>query len=202
MPKNKLENCRPICTLCVVAGLDFDAVVKTYYGTLYRFALSLSRNDTEARDLTQQTFYIWATKGQQLRDESKLKPWLLRTLHREFLGARRHEVRFPHVEFSSVAHELPKIPPPVGEEMDGETVMQALMQVEEIHRAPLTLFYLEDFSYKQIAEALDIPAGTVMSRLARGKAQLRQLIAIEAERREDKMVSLKAGVGEGEMGHG
>ena len=185
-----------------MADLDFEAVVTMYHGTLFRFALSLTRNETEARDLTQQTLYIWATKGQQLRDESKLKPWLLTTLHREFLSTRRHETRFPHVEFSSVAHELPKVPPAFVDQMDGQTAMDLLVQVDEIYRAPLTLFYLEDLSDREIAETLDIPTGTVMSRLARGKAHLRQLMAVEEQRHEGKTVPLRAGVGEGNDGHG
>jgi RNA polymerase sigma-70 factor (ECF subfamily) len=96
-----------------------------------------------------------------------------------------------------VAHELPKVTPDMVEQMDGQTVLEALMQVEEIHRAPLTLFYLEDLSYKEIAEALDIPAGTVMSRLARGKAQLRQLMAVEEQKGGETGAAIKAGIGEG-----
>lgn len=185
-----------------MADVDFEAVVKLYYGTLYRFALSLTRNDSEARDLTQQTIYVWATKGAQLRDASKLRPWLFTTLHREFLGTRRHEARFPHVEFSSVMHELPKVAPAMVDQMDGQSVMAALMQVDEIHRAPLTLFYLEDFSYREIAEALDIPTGTVMSRLARGKAQLRQLMEVKERPRDEKARPLPVGVGIGDVNHG
>jgi RNA polymerase sigma-70 factor (ECF subfamily) len=57
---------------------------------------------------------------------------------------------------------------------DGATVLQILREVEEPFRAPLTLFYLEQFSYQEIADMLEVPIGTVMSRLSRGKAQLRQ----------------------------
>jgi RNA polymerase sigma-70 factor (ECF subfamily) len=158
--------------------LKFEQVVNRYYGTLYRFAYSLTRNEAEACDLAQETCYIWATKGYQLRDATKLKSWLFTTLHREYLSARRHEVRFPHHEVSSVAHELPPLPPEVVDRMDGGTVMQTLLQVDEIYRTPLMLFYLEDLSYKEIAETLDVAIGTVMSRLARGKERLRELLAV------------------------
>jgi RNA polymerase sigma-70 factor (ECF subfamily) len=57
-----------------------------YYEPLYQFAFSLARDEADACDLTQQTFCIWAAKGHQLRDASKVKTWLFTTLHREFLG--------------------------------------------------------------------------------------------------------------------
>ena len=55
-----------------------------YYRPLYQFAFTLTRDEADACDLTQQTFYIWARKGHQLRDQSKVKTWLFTTLHREF----------------------------------------------------------------------------------------------------------------------
>lgn len=173
-------------------GTDFESIVDQYYQPLYRFALSLTRAESEAFDLTQQTFYLWATKGHQLRDKSKLKSWLFTTLHREFLGSRRRGSRFPHHEVSSVEHQLPVVAPTVVREMDGATVMNTLLEVEELYRAPLMLFYLQDHSYKEIAEILDVPIGTVMSRLARGKDQLRSLVADQADRGRKKIVPLNA----------
>ena len=157
--------------------LDFDQLVSDYYQPLYRFALSLAEREAEACDLTQQTFFLWASKGQQLRDRSKVKSWLFTTLHREFLGSRRRNTRFPHHEIESVEHELPSVSPATVNEMDAGVVMQALWNVDEVYRAPLMLFYLEDHSYLEIAAVLEVPIGTVMSRLARGKAQLRGLLA-------------------------
>ncbi len=168
----------PSVSLDSVADVEFERLVEAHYASLYRFGLSLCRSETEACDLVQQTFLLWATKGHQLRDPAKARSWLLTTLHREFLRARRHETRFPHHEMSEVAHELPTITPTMVNDLDGDAVMQALLQVDEVYRVPLSLFYLEDLSYKEISTFLDVPAGTVMSRLARGKDRLRELLAV------------------------
>jgi RNA polymerase sigma-70 factor, ECF subfamily len=170
--------------------LDFDQLVRDFYQPLYRFALSLTEREAEACDLTQQTFFLWASKGQQLRDRSKVKSWLFTTLHREFLGSRRRNTRFPHHEIESVEHELPSVSPATVNEMDAGVVMQALWNVDEVYRAPLMLFYLEDHSYLEIAAVLEVPVGTVMSRLARGKAQLRVLLADQGTGAERKIVPL------------
>jgi RNA polymerase sigma-70 factor (ECF subfamily) len=174
--------------------LDFEQVVGMYYETLYRFAYSLTHSEPEACDLAQETCYIWATKGHQLRDPSKLKSWLFTTLYREYLSARRHETRFPHEEVGSVADELPPLPAVVVDQMDGGTVMQSLLQIDEIYRTPLMLFYLEDLSYKEIAATLGVAIGTVMSRLARGKEHLRELLAIRGASRVDtqKVIPLES----------
>src|SRR6478736_902677 len=64
---------------------EFQALVDAYYAPLYRFAMSLTRSESDAADLVQDAFVLWATKGHQLQDASKAKTWLFTTLHREFL---------------------------------------------------------------------------------------------------------------------
>jgi RNA polymerase sigma-70 factor (ECF subfamily) len=153
----------------------FEEIVTRYQEPLYRFAFSLCRSQADAEDLTQGTFYVWATKGDQLRDPAKVKTWLFTTLHRQFLESRRRQSRFPHFELDQVDAELPPAAAPaVGQGHDGAAVLQALATLDEIHQAPLALFYLEDYSYKEIADILEVPVGTVQSRIARGKAQLHE----------------------------
>jgi RNA polymerase sigma-70 factor (ECF subfamily) len=154
----------------------FQTLVDQNYAALYRFGLSLSGHADAASDLVQQTFYLWAAKGHQLRDASKAKSWLFTTLYREYLSTYRRNVKFPQVELDETAADFPSIASEVLDELDGATVVGALTQVDEVFRAPLTLFYLEELSYKEISEVLGVPIGTVMSRLSRGKEQLRKLL--------------------------
>ncbi|HAB16532.1 MAG TPA: hypothetical protein DCE44_08785, partial [Verrucomicrobiales bacterium] len=87
----------------------FEQLVENFYRPLYRFALSLAGNEADAGDLVQQTFYLWATKGHQLREPTKAKMWLFTALHRDFLNRRRHIIRFPHDELAAAEPELPPV---------------------------------------------------------------------------------------------
>lgn len=165
----------------------FPRLVERHYAGLYRFALSLAKNPSDAGDLTQQTFYIWATKGHALRDETKAKTWLFTTLYREFLRVRRRDGRITALDdLAPTDQDPPDVDADVIGKMDAQLVMAALQEVDLVFREPLTLFYLQDLSYLEIAEILVVPIGTVMSRLSRGKAQLRTLLAQKA--RDGKIV--------------
>ena len=155
---------------------QFEAIVCEHYESLFRFAMSLTHLESDACDLTQQTFCVWAKKGHQLRDFSKVKTWLFTTLYRAFLGARRRQTRFPHHELKEVADELPVFASEPAGQADHSQVLRALARVDGIYQAAVALFYLEDYPYKDIAAILDLPIGTVKSRIARGIAQLREIM--------------------------
>ena len=105
---------------------QFEAIVDAHYAPLFRFAMSLTRAESDARDLTQQTFYIWATKGHQLRDVSKVKAWLFTSLHRAFLVARRKRSQFSPQDLEGVTEELPVVPPLCFAQDDSSQVLSAL----------------------------------------------------------------------------
>ena len=167
----------------------FTQLVDAHYAPLYRFALSLAKKPADAGDLVQQTFFIWATKGHGLREAAKAKAWLFTTLYREFLRGRRRDARassledLPPGEADVTAEDVDRVA-----RMDAAAVVAALQNVDEVFRVPLTLFYLDDLSYQEIADMLEVPIGTVMSRLSRGKAQLRGALGREESAARTKVV--------------
>ena len=155
---------------------DFQHLVDLHYASLYRFALSLTRSATDAADLVQETFLTWASKGHQLREAARVKAWLFTTLHRVFLQGQRHATRFPRLELAEADAELPACDPELASQLDARAVVDLLGRVDAPFQAPVALFYLEDYSYREIGVILDVPLGTVKSRIARGLAQLKQLV--------------------------
>jgi RNA polymerase sigma-70 factor (ECF subfamily) len=143
--------------------------------------------------LVQETFCIWAEKGHQLRDASKAKTWLFTTLHREFLSHRRRSTRYvdeaPDEESISYATNPED---DADRQMDGQRVLELLAELDPIYRAPVSLFYLQQHSYKEIASILEIPIGTVMSRLARGKELLRKKMTAEPASAPKNILRLQA----------
>ena len=159
---------------------EFAELVDAHYQALFRFGMSLTRDVDRASDLVQETFCIWAAKGSQLRDRTKAKTWLFTTLHREFLTQRRRASKFSDEPLDEATAEAMVAPQDDAErQMDGQRAMELLGALEETYRTPLALFYLQQHSYKEIAEILDIPIGTVMSRLSRGKEMLRRRMTAE-----------------------
>jgi RNA polymerase sigma factor (sigma-70 family) len=163
-------------TAAMAAAPDFKQLIDAHYQGLFRFAQSLCRREGLAEDLVQQTFLQWARKGHMLRDAEKAKTWLFTTLYREWLAIARREKTHEQVEFEPDLHGATADEPEEEPTVDNATLQRALDQLEEHYRAPLVLFYLRELSYRDIAETLDLPIGTVMSRLSRAKDSLRRIL--------------------------
>jgi RNA polymerase sigma-70 factor (ECF subfamily) len=161
-----------------VGELDYEQIVALHHEHLYRFAFSLAGNPDDAAELTQETYVRLLTRGRQLRDPAKVKSWLCTTLYRIFLGWKRQESRFMHVELYSAQDELPPLTPDISDQADSQMVMEESLKIDEHYRTPLALHYLQGFSYREIAEVLGVAIGTVMSRLSRGKDLLRQRLSV------------------------
>lgn len=173
----ELPATRPIPRRVTDTVPSFEQIVDAHYQGLYRFALSMCRREATAQDLVQQTFLQWARKGHTLRDAAKVKTWLFTTIYREWLAIARREKKYEEVEFEPDQHgaaqqqddgENPRV--------DSATLQTALEELEPNYRAPLVLFYLKELSYRDIAETLGVPIGTVMSRLSRAKDSLRVIL--------------------------
>ena len=170
--------------------IDLQTIVPEYYAGLYRFGLALAKNESEAADLTRETFLILAKNQKEIREPGKIKAWLFTTLRREFLRRIRIHKAHPEIEFQPENHEIPAIGLDALRSIDARTALAALAKIEESYRSAVELFYLGDLSYKEISETLGVPIGTVMSRLSRGKEQLRRVLATTLESTSDKIIPL------------
>ena len=158
---------------------DLASIAGHLYTSLFRFAVSLTRSETDAADLAQQTFLILAQRSHQIRDFCQIKAWLFTTLRREYLRSIRRRKKYLEVEFLPDIHSTSTPGPEAWQSFDAQIVLNALLRLDEPYKATFQLFYLNELSYKEIAASLQIPIGTVMSRLSRGKEQLRSILQME-----------------------
>ena len=149
-----------------------EQLVGAYYEPLYRYAIRLSGSPQEAEDLTQETFCQAQNKLGQLRDPDRAKAWLFSILRNAYLHRVRADRQQPCVPLEGVGDLAEPLPEPLPD-IDPERLQRALNELPEAFRTPIILYYFEDFGYRDIAEQMDLPIGTVMSRLARAKAFLR-----------------------------
>lgn len=158
--------------------MDLRSLVDQHYGVLYRYAYHLSGSAADAEDLTQETFCTAQAKHGQLRNPASARGWLCKILRNHYLHGLRTVTATPVASLDELPHGAEAV-----EESDGgltaEQLRQAISEMPEAYRTPIILFYFEEFSYRQIADQMGIPMGTVMSRLARGKAYLRSRLRPE-----------------------
>src|SRR5438105_15201884 len=163
-----------------------ERLVDEHYLPLYRYAYRLSGSSADADDLTQEAFCKAQACLSQLRDPGRAKPWLFRILRNVYLHKRRSERNHPCISLDG-ADELPgRLPDPLPA-VDPQQLQDALNELPEAFRTPLILYYFDDFSYRDIAEQMELPIGTVMSRLARAKVHLRaRLLPARSALAEDR----------------
>ncbi len=163
------------------SAAPLTSLIDEHYELIYRYAYRLSGQQSDAEDLTQQTFLAAQQHWSQLRNPEAARGWLCSIVRNAWLQGKRStqaSVSLPEI--------LPEKPAEVAEfpgDLDGADLQEALNTLPEEFRSPLILFYLQELSYKEIAIALEVPPGTVMSRLSRGKSLLRQRLVTVVQQR-------------------
>ena len=162
------------------ASMDIAQLVAEHHQAVYRYAYRLAGTVADAEDLTQQVFLTAQAKLGQVRNEESVRSWLFAILRHRF--ARNCRQRKP-IPAASIELNVENIPAevPEAEAVDQESLQRALNELPPAYRTVVTMFYYEDCSYREISEKLQVPMGTVMSRLARAKAHLRSAL-FEADR--------------------
>ena len=159
----------------------FEAIALPHINDLYRTAVHLVRDRTEAHDLVQEA-YLQAWKAfHRFEPGTNCRAWLFKILINEVRHYRRRWFNTKIVpETEQSFEETLAFEPPVAENIQDEDVLAALDEVPRDFREVVLLSDVQEFSYKEIAEMLGIPVGTVMSRLSRGRKQLRMKLATYA----------------------
>jgi len=157
--------------------LDIRSVVERYHSSVYKYAYRLAGNAADAEDLAQQTFLIAQQKLGQVREADKVDRWLFAVLRSCFLKLRRRQ---QPASVGNLADEFEAVDDrALGQQaMDREVLDRALANLSDEFRMVLVMFYFDEYSYKQIAQSLEVPIGTVMSRLARAKRRLRHEVQL------------------------
>jgi len=160
---------------------EFEKLALEQLDTLYRLARRLTRNAATAEDLVQET-YLRALKAQDgfVLQEYGIRPWLLRIMHNLWSSTAQRQKRGPQaVEDEQLESAASNVPAPLpinlasNDAMD-ERLVKALDDLPPEYQSVIHLWAIEDCSYQEIADALEVPIGTVMSRLHRARARLSQ----------------------------
>lgn len=157
---------------------DLREIVIRHHEAVYRYAYRLAGNQADAEDLTQQTFLVAQQQLGQVRDMDKILSWLFSVLRNCYLKSCRRNRLLPSANVDLDIEQLPE--PPQRDGIDEAELRLALEELPDEFRIVVLMFYFEDCSYKDIAARLEIPIGTVMSRLARAKAHLRRWLTSRA----------------------
>ncbi len=165
-------------------GVAFATEALSYLDSLYGTALRLTRRPQDAEDLVQETYLKAFRASEQFERGTNLKAWLFTILHNTFRNMRRHDIRNPvDVNSETVEQAVDR----AGEQQSPEQLLTratldadlqaALDEMPENFRQAVWLRDVEEFAYADIAKMLDVPIGTVMSRISRGRRLLYERLA-------------------------
>ena len=168
-----------------MGNATFNEEAMAHIDALFGYAMTLTRSKTDAEDLVQETYVRAARAAPQLAPESNLKSWLFVVMRNAWLNQLRHHNSGPlfvHLEdeatVSSDSRSEENANPQIiyFKKVERNLVRQAIENLPDQYREIVVLRDIEGFSYHEIATVLECPAGTVMSRLARAREKLRQLL--------------------------
>lgn len=170
---------------------DITQLVSDHHELLYRYAYRLTGSIADAEDLTQQTYLSAQKNLGQLREPEAARGWLFVILRNCYRKSVKKRAPVPAVDVELNVDSVPE-ESRVTETIDEERLQEAIHSLSDEFKTVLLMFYFERNSYREIATSLDLPIGTVMSRLSRAKSHVRtklldlELHAVSPRQRSDK----------------
>lgn len=153
---------------------DIDDQLRELMPRLRRFSRWLTRDPTSADDLVQSSLERALSRWGSRRDETALRPWVFAIAYRQFLDGKRRTRRYASM-LELFRNDPEQEQPSTEREVVAQSVVQALERLPDEQRHLLLWISVEGLSYREVADLLEVPIGTVMSRLSRARAALRRL---------------------------
>jgi RNA polymerase sigma-70 factor (ECF subfamily) len=176
----------------------FKTLTYPHMSLLYNVAFRYTGNVFDAHDLVQETYLMAFKYFFQLQDPSRVKPWLLKILKNNFLKTRRTDTetqqrrKTDYMTYLKASADKIDADDRLALAADIRLLNRAIDALPAAYKEILTLYYMEELPYKNIAAALDIPMGTVMSRLSRAKERLKTILLKQVqERRHTFQITLE-----------
>jgi len=175
----------------------FKELTYPHMKLLYNVALKYTGNAFDAEDIVQETYMMAFNKFDQLKDSSSCKPWLLRILRNNFLKscqkskARHRLLESEYVEYLKKQIRAKDAETLMVKQASDRVVNEAINKLPLKYREVLVLYYMDEMLYKDIAQTLDIPIGTVMSRLTRARDGLKLALLKQMKRAGDNILDFK-----------
>jgi RNA polymerase sigma-70 factor (ECF subfamily) len=157
-------------------GIEIARIVAEHHAVVYRYAFRLTGHVPDAEDLTQLTFLTAVRKLDQLRQADRVVSWLLAVARNAYLKQNRRRQPASATCLGLDLERVTWVDPSEGG-LDVEQLQPALDELPDEFKVVVLMYYFEEHSYKQIAEELEVPIGTIMSRLSRAKSHLRAKLA-------------------------
>ncbi|MFA5904250.1 MAG: sigma-70 family RNA polymerase sigma factor [Desulfobacula sp.] len=158
---------------------EFKQLTYPHMKLMYNVALRYCGNAFDAEDIVQETYLMAFKSFHQLREKSKCKPWLLKILRNNFLKSYHKQKSMQrlnetdYIEFLETGMSHDEADTMLFSAVGKQTVQHAMDRLPVKYKEVLTLYYIDEMLYKDIADSLDIPIGTVMSRLTRAREGLK-----------------------------
>lgn len=181
------------------AAVEFDHLLRDHVPALYRAAYRWTGAADRAEDLVQELLVRLYPKTDELRGVERIRPWTLRVMYRIFVDQMRRERSSP-VQFGTdpsndgEEEEAQELSDPAAgpaelleQELTQERVLAAWDRLGEEHRVVLSMHDIEDYSLPELAQIMDVPVGTLKSRLHRARAKLKGLLAAERISQPDRV---------------
>src|SRR6201998_2603456 len=167
-----------------ISDHTFDDWVRQYQRLLFGIAYWWTASRSDAEELTQEAFFQAYRSRSSLREIEAVKGWLvgiLRHCYAQMCRKGHSRIETPLDEVMEKFGETMDLRSDGADPHDSLALRQALERLDERHRQPLVLFYFQELSYREIAQALELPLGTVMSRLPRPRQLLHEILTGPAE---------------------